>query len=389
MYQFTIEPSIDRNSASHTLVASVLLLTGIGLATLYSASYAYAERMMGDGLYLISRQIRLGAAGLVLFFIASRISLEIPRKLVMALIVLAAFLCILTFVPGISIEKNGAPRWIGIGPLEFQPSELVKLVLPLYWAYIFDKKQDRMDSFTGTFLPPALITCLFLALICLQNNISTAMFILVNAFVIFCLAGVMKVRYFLAAAVIALSVLSFLILTKEHRLLRLLSFIDPEGTDPQGLGFQVKSSVAAVMSGGFWGKGIGQGTRKIASVPEIHSDFIFSAFAEESGFFGVLLFAGLFLLFAFQGYRAALKAGGVFQRLLAFGFVTMICSQALLNVAVVINAVPTTGLPLPFFSAGGSSLVITLIMSGLVVNVSRGGPARAAAAPERMEAFNV
>jgi cell division protein FtsW len=162
---------------------------------------------------------------------------------------------------------------------------------------------------------------------------------------------------------------TLLIFTREHRLLRLINFIWPE-SDPQGGGFQVRASLLTIMSGGPLGKGIGQGTRKIASGPEVHSDFIFSSFAEESGCLGVVLFFILFGVFAFQGYQAALRAETTFRRLLAYGMVTMVVSQALLNVAVVSGSLPATGVPLPFFSAGGSSLAATLLMAGLVVNVS-------------------
>jgi cell division protein FtsW len=214
---------------------------------------------------------------------------------------------------------------------------------------------------------------LFFILIYLQNNFSTALFIAVNALVIFFLAGV-RLRYFFAAIVMLLPLSSLLILTREHRLRRLISFIRPEW-EPQGAGFQVRASLLTIMSGGALGKGIGQGTRKIASVPEIHSDFIFSAFAEESGFLGVLFMFILFGVFAFQGYRAALRADTAFRRLLAYGLVTSVVSQALMNVAVVSGVLPATGVPLPFFSAGGSSLATTLIMAGLIVNVSSHNPA--------------
>jgi cell division protein FtsW len=154
--------------------------------------------------------------------------------------------------------------------------------------------------------------------------------------------------------------------------MRLLSFIQPQW-DPLGAGYQVQASRDAIISGGFWGKGIGHGTRKIASVPEIHSDFIFSAFVEETGFLGVVLLLSLFAVFAVLGYGAALRGDSVFKRLLASGLTTMIVLQTLLNVAVVSGALPATGIPLPFFSAGGSSLVTTLICAGLIANVARKG----------------
>jgi cell division protein FtsW len=151
-----------------------------------------------------------------------------------------------------------------------------------------------------------------------------------------------------------------------------LSFIQPQW-DPLGAGYQVQASRDAIISGGFWGKGIGHGTRKIASVPEIHSDFIFSAFVEETGFLGVVLFFIMFSVFAVLGYSAALRSDSVFKRLLASGLTTMIMLQMLLNVAVVSGALPATGIPLPFFSAGGSSLVTSLISAGLIANVTKKG----------------
>jgi cell division protein FtsW len=218
-------------------------------------------------------------------------------------------------------------------------------------------------------LPPALITALFFILIYFQNNFSTALFVLVNALFIFYMAG-LKLRYFAGIAVVSLPLSAYIILTKEHRLRRLVSFLRPEW-DPLGAGYQVRASRLTISSGGFWGKGIGQGTRKIASVPEVQSDFIFASFAEEAGFIGVLLIFALFGAFGFFAYRAAFRSGDPFKRLLGFGLTTAILSQVLLNIAVVIGAIPATGVPLPFFSSGGSSLATTLVMCGILVNISR------------------
>ncbi|GHV45295.1 cell division protein FtsW [Spirochaetia bacterium] len=368
MYQFDVEKTGRLSPGNHILIGSILLLTGLGLVTLYSSSYAFGQRFFGNGLYFISRQLILGLAGIVFFFFASRIKLEILRKCIKLLVIGTFILCLLTFVPGIGVNKNGASRWIKIASWTYQPSEMVKLVLPLYLAHIFDKKKDTLDSFTSGVLPPVLVTALFFIVIYFQNNFSTAVFIAVNALIIFFLAGV-KFRYFFAAIVMLLPLSGLLILTKEHRLRRVISFFWPDW-EPQGAGYQVRSSLLTIMSGGAFGKGIGQGTRKIASVPEVHSDFIFASFAEESGFLGVLLLFILFGVFACQGYKAALKAETAFRRLLAYGLVTMVVSQALLNVAVVSGSLPATGVPLPFFSAGGSSLATTLLMAGLIVNVS-------------------
>ncbi|MDR2304470.1 MAG: putative lipid II flippase FtsW [Treponema sp.] len=363
--QFTrVRPGRD-----HILVGSVLLLTGMGLVILYSCSGAFAQRFFGDSHYFIVRQLALAAIGMFLFFAASLINLDWLRKGMMALVLFSLALCILTFFPGIGLEKNGAKRWIHIGSFGYQPSELVKVALPLYLAHIFDKKQDSLENFRSGILPPALITTLFFVLIYWGNNFSTAVFIAINALVIFFVAGV-SFRYFIAATVLLLPTSILLILTKPHRLARVRSFFHPEW-DPQGAGFQVKASVLTLGSGGFWGKGIGQGTRKIASIPEVHSDFIFSAFSEEAGFLGVLCFFIIFAVFVWRAYRNAIRADTRFKFLLAFGLATMVASQALVNIAVVSGSLPATGIPLPFFSAGGSSLATTLFAAGLIVNVSR------------------
>ncbi|MDR1930703.1 MAG: putative lipid II flippase FtsW [Treponema sp.] len=369
MNQMVMEKQGRGKRADFLLTASILLLTGIGLVTLYSSSYAFAERFFGNGLHFIMRQLMLAGMGLVIFFFVSRINLDSLRKWMVPAVLGTMALMALTFVPGIGVMRNGAARWIRIGSSTYQPSELVKLVLPFYLAHIFGKKTERPGTFSSGVLPPALITVAFFLLIYFQNNFSTACFVLFNALFIFYLAG-FKLRYFFGAAMIFLPLSAFFVLTREHRLRRFISFLYPDW-DPQGSGYQVRLSLMTVSSGGFWGKGIGQGTRKIASVPEIHSDFIFAAFAEEAGFLGVILIFLIFGIFAFAAYRTAMRIREPFRRLLCLGLATTILSQALLNMAVVAGALPATGIPLPFFSAGGSSLATTLVMCALMVNASR------------------
>jgi len=355
----------------HLFYFCVILLLGTGLVTLYSASYSFAQRFFRDGNYFISRQLVFAAAGMVLFVFFSRINLEEMRKFIFPLVCITALLCVMTLVPGIGIERYGASRWIEIGSFSYQPSEMVKFVLPLYLAHLLDKKAGSIDSFYSGVLPPVMVTGLFFALIYVQNNFSTAIFIIFNAMIIFYLAG-MRYRYFIAALAMIIPISALLVFTKEHRVRRLVSFIRPQW-DPLGAGFQVNASREAIASGGFWGKGIGEGTRKIAGIPEIHSDFIFSAYIEETGFLGLLFFIILIVFFAVLGYMAAWKSKTIFGRLLAAALTTMILSQALANTAVVSGALPATGIPLPFFSAGGSSLATTLICAGLIANVARKG----------------
>jgi len=368
MYQFDVDKTQSQKTV-HLFYLTVILLLGTGLVTLYSASYSFAARFFRDGNYFFIRQVVFALIGITLFFIFSYIKFDFLRKLVLPLVCIAAFLCVLTLVPGIGIERYGASRWIEIGSMSYQPSEMVKFALPIYLAHLLDKKADNMDSFTKGILPPVIVTGIFFGLIYLQNNFSTAVFIVFNAMIILFIAG-MRYRYFLAAIAMIIPISALLVFTKEHRVRRLVSFLRPEW-DPMGAGFQVNASRDAIVSSGFFGLGIGEGTRKIASIPEIHSDFIFSAYVEETGFIGVLLFFALFTVFAVLGYKAALNSSTLFGKLLAAGLTTMIVSQALLNTAVVSGALPATGIPLPFFSAGGSSLITTLACAGLIANVAR------------------
>jgi cell division protein FtsW len=365
---FDAERTLNQKTA-HLFCLCVILLTGMGLVTLYSASYSFAARFFGEGNYFIVRQLVYCAAGIIFFIIASMINLNVLRKFLLPLVIIAASLCVLTFIPGIGVERYGASRWIEFGAFTYQPSEMVKFALPLYLAHLLDKKSDNLDNFYSGVLPPVLVTGIFFGLIYRQNNFSTAIFIVINALIIFFLAGI-RFRYFFAAITMIIPVSALLVFTKEYRVRRLVSFLRPQW-DPLGAGFQVNASKDAIVSSGLWGKGFGEGTRKLASIPEIHSDFVFSAYVEETGFIGVLLFFALFAVFAGFGYKAALDSKTLFGKLLAAGLTTSIVFQAMLNTAVVSGAVPATGIPLPFFSAGGSSLITTLICAGLITNVAR------------------
>jgi cell division protein FtsW len=369
VYQFEPEGRL-KNRADPLLVASVILLTGLGLVVLYSASFPFAQTFFEDGYYFIRRQIMFCVFGILLFVTASSVPLGYVRKAIAPLLFGTFVLCLLTFLPGIGDDRStDARRWINIMGYTYQPSELVKVVLPIYLAHIFAKKQDEMEDLLTAVIPPALVSFLFFFIICMQNNFSTAIFIFFNAMVVFFMAGV-RLRHFFSGLALMLPISVYFILTKEHRFRRVLSFVWPDW-EPLRAGYQRRASILSIESGSLFGRGIGQGVRKIADVPEIHSDFIFAAYAEETGLLGVIAFFFVFGLFAYRGYKAALRTGDCFKRLLAISLVTAIISQCLLNVAVTAGALPVTGVPLPFFSAGGSSLATTLLAAGLIVNVSR------------------
>jgi cell division protein FtsW len=251
---------------------------------------------------------------------------------------------------------------------------MAKIAVILYLAFILNKKQEKLDDPVNSLLPPLIITAVFAGLTYLQNDFSTAVFLLLLGLSLFFIAEV-KVRYILLMFAATLPVSLFLLFSKEHRVQRLITFLEP-GRDPVGADYQVLAARNALLKGGFWGTGIGQGTRKLGGLPEAHSDFVFAVLAEELGFLGVLLVILLFLAFAYRGYTIALQCEDRYGFYLAFGATTCIIFQAMLNMAVVSGLVPATGIPLPFFSSGGSSVLAALTLCGLLVNLSRRVPPR-------------
>jgi cell division protein FtsW len=351
------------------LTVVVIALVVVGLGALFSASYYRAENFFDDPFFFLRSQIVFASVGAGAAVLASIISLQFVRRMVPVVVLIALVFTSLTFVPGIGLELMGARRWILIFDYSFQPSELVKLALVLYLAYILSKKQDKLDDLSNSILPPFIVVLAFTALVYLQNDFSTSVFLLITAMLLFFAAGV-RVRYFVSFAIMVLPLSLILLLTREHRVNRILAFLDP-GLDPAGGGFQVLAAERALTNGGLWGRGIGRSAQKLGGLPEAHSDFVFAIIGEEVGFVGVLLVIGLFAAFGYRGFRVALRTQDRFKSLLAVGLTSSILYQAILNLAVVSGLVPATGIPLPFFSSGGSSAVITLAMCGLLINISR------------------
>jgi len=347
----------------------LVLMVGIGLATLFSASYYWAESLYGDPWRLVRRQALFVVLGLIFALVASRVPLEWFRKQVIAMLIAGLVLLVLTFIPGLGEEYLGARRWILLFGYSFQPSELIKVVVIFYLAHILAKKEDRLNDTINSIVPPMIVVGVYASIIYLQNDFSTAVFVIAVALIMLFIARV-RFRFFIGLAVVILPLAIILLLTREHRVLRILAFIDPE-MDRFGSGYQVLAARTALENGGVWGTGVGDSIQKFGSLPEPHSDFVFAILAEEFGFAGVLFVIGLFAAFATKGYQIAIRASDTFHSFLAFGVTSAIVLQALLNMAVVCGLVPATGIPLPFFSAGGSSILMTLLMCGLLLNVDR------------------
>lgn len=350
-------------------VLLILLLCGIGLTTLFSGSVSSGARFFGDPLYFIKRQLFNFFIGFIALLFFASIRLEVIRKYLPKIVIFTLIISILTFIPGIGIKKNGAARWIGIGSSTFQPSELIKMVLVLFLANIFAKKYDRFDEPSVSIYPATILSGLFIAIVYLQNDLSTSLFLIFIAFIMFFISGV-PISFFIKIMILVIPLVSFMVLTKEYRVERVISFFHPE-RDPLGAGYQVNAALSALGEGGFWGRGLGNGIRKISSIPEVQSDFIFAVWSEEMGFLGVLLYYALLLFFTIRGVIVSINSTDRFRGLLGFGCTSVIFVQSIMNCGVIVRAFPATGVPLPFFSSGGSSLIITLCLCGLILNVSR------------------
>lgn len=353
-------------------IVMTVIMCGVGITTLYSGSSGYAELAFGTPLYFIHRQLANLAIGTVALVVLSLINLEAVRALLPKIVLITILIAILPFIPGIGISRNGAARWIRLGPSQFQPSELVKVVMVIFLANLFAKKHDRFNEPEVSVYPAAFMSFLFIGIIYLQNDFSTAMFILFIVLSMFYVSGV-PTSWFIKLFIVLLPLVAIMVLSKEYRIKRVLSFLHPDA-DPLNSGYQVNAALKALSEGGFWGRGLGNGIRKISSIPEVQSDFIFAVWCEEMGFFGVLMYFGLLVAFSVRGFMISMSCPDRFRCYLAFGCTLIILVQSLMNCGVVVRFFPATGIPLPFFSSGGSSLLITLCLCGLIINVSRRKP---------------
>jgi cell division protein FtsW len=366
------------------MIAAILLLMLLGLVILYSASFLFASNQpsrFDSGWAPMSSNIVAILIMILLFPILTMINLEWFKKgwVVFFILFLTMILNMLPFFPFFQKANHrpgvDAMRWIflkfpGQKSLSFQPSELIKVALPLYLAYILNKNNERLSNFFYGPLPPVVVTTVFCFLVLRQSNFSEAALIALISMVICFVSGI-KLRWFAAVLVLMIFVGYQLTFgnTEGRWYERIQNFVS-NAPDESGAKYQSDLSLEAVKAGGFWGKGIGQGTLKVR-LPEVHGDFVFASFVEESGFLGVLFYLLLLGFFAWTGYRVAWKSDDRYFQLLAFGLVTSVVIQTLLNIAVVGKIVPTTGIPLPFVSSGGSSLLATLIGAALLVNIAR------------------
>ncbi len=359
------------NEPMNGMVAVQVLLAGIGAVVLFSASWYFARTVFGDPFRIWRRQIVWMVLGCASAWGASRIPKAWIRKSVPYLVWIALILNLLTYVPGVGYTSGGARRWIEAFGLTFQPSELTRVALVLYLARMLEKNEGRLSNFRDGLLPSLLVVSVLILTVYFQNDFSTAAYLLLLSLGLFFAAGVSRAAIGISIVAAILSAATML-LAKPYRLERLKYWFRP-ADDPSGAGYQLLKARAALERGGFWGQGLGRGEVKLGGLPAAHSDFVIAVAGEEMGFIGVLFILLLFAVFAVKGWLIAEKASDAFSRWAIFGLVSAIFWQALINFAVVSGLLPATGIPLPLFSAGGSAAFMTLVIFGLIYNLSEAG----------------
>ncbi len=356
------------------LTLIVFILIAIGIVMIYSTSAIYAAEKFDDSYFFLKRQLFWLTLGIFVFLGITKIPYTVLREYKWIILGLSLLLLVAVFIPYIGKTAGGAQRWIRVASFTFQPSEFAKIALIIFLADYLTLRQRKLTHFFKGFLPCLLVLGLFLGLIVLQPDLGAVILLGAVAFILFFVSGIRMV-HLLTLFLISLPVLYHFIFKVTFRRNRMLAFMNP-WQDPEGTGFQIIQSFIALGSGGVTGMGLGGSRQKLFYLPEAHTDFIFSIVGEELGLVGALSIVALFAGMIFLGFRIALKAQDLFGRLLALGLISILGLQALINIGVVTGALPTKGLALPFISYGGSNLIISLMMVGILINIAKFGGKR-------------
>lgn len=358
-------PKID-----HILLWTVLAIVVTGLFSLSSASSVLAYQRYQNNYFFFFRQLLFGALpGLILMYVFSRVDYHRWQKYSPLLVLAGIGMLVLVLIPGIGFKVGNARRWIDFGLFLFQPVEFVKIAMILYLASWYDKRQHQAHDLYYGYLPALVIAGLTAGLVVLQPDIGSMLVLSMIVAVMFFIGGV-KMKYILATAGIGLLVLWILIKAEPYRAERFMTYADP-AHDSSGISYQINQSLIAIGSGGTWGVGFGQSRQKYSYLPEPMGDSIFAVMSEELGFARVILVLGLFLIFAFRGFKIARNTPDTFGKLVAGGITAWIVIQALLNIGGITAVIPLTGVPLSLISYGSTSLLITLASLGILFNISR------------------
>lgn len=349
----------------YILLGAVLALVALGLVFVYSASYYSANITYGNKYFFLTKQAIGAAIGVVSMLVLAKIKLDFVKKLWIAGVVVSVVLLCLVFVPGIGVENYGARRWIGFGSFSIQPSEIAKFAYVLFCA-VYMSKTDT-SKFRHCLLPIA-VGVAFCGLIIAEPNMSITMCMALLMLIMLFLGG-MRLKHFLLMLVPFVLAVPLLIVMEPYRLQRLFAFIDPWAS-PKDEGYQLIQSLYALGGGGWFGVGLFNSRQKYRFLPFAESDFVFAVIGEELGLFGCLLVFALYLIVILRGVRIAVNSKDKFKCFLAGGISAVVAVQSLLNFAVVTGSIPPTGLPLPFISYGGTSLVVFMSAMGILLNLS-------------------
>jgi cell division protein FtsW len=362
-------PAKKSNNIDFTLLITVLILLAIGVAMVFSASSISSQVKLDDKYYYLKSQGSYALLGIVVMLFLSKFNYKILAKFAPALIVISLLALVLVFVPGIGFEANGAWRWIRIGPIPMQPSELAKFSMILFMAMSISNKKEKIRTFFQGVVPYVVLMGIFCILIILEPNKSMAIiFVLITFTVLFCAGAKLWHLAIWGAPLIPAG--AFILMKDKYSLLRITSYMDP-WSDPLKSGYQAIQSLLALGSGGIFGLGLGNSRQKFFYIPEPQNDFIFAIIGEELGFIGTFAILVLFLLLIWRGIRIAIHAPDTFGCLLATGIVAMVGIQVILNIAVATVSIPTTGVSLPFISSGGTSLIFVMANMGILLNISK------------------
>jgi cell division protein FtsW len=350
------------------LLLVTLLLVTIGTVMIYSSSSILAMERFRDGQFFLKKQLFFFFLGLLLMVLMTRIPYYKLRKLAWPGIGASIFLLCAIWIPHLGIKAGGAVRWFNLGVFSFQVSELAKVALILFLAHFLTQRTNHVREIIQGLLIPFGVTGAIVGLMLLQPDFGTTVIIVVITLMMIYLAGG-RIVHLAGLAALFLPLLVWLLMYKRYRLTRLLTFLDP-WKDPRNSGFQIIQSLIAFGSGGAFGVGIGDGMQKLFYLPEPHTDFILSVIAEESGFIGVALILFLYVILIIRGFQISLRAPDLFGNLLAAGLTMLIALETFINIAGVMGLIPLKGLALPFLSYGGTSLMMSLITVGILLNIS-------------------
>lgn len=340
------------------------ILIGIllfGIFMVFNSSYVVASQVFKDKFHFLKLQSFWAFLGLISMIFSSKINYHFWKKVSFPVYLLSLILLFLVLIPKIGLEIQGGRRWLGIGEFTFQPSEIAKISLILYLASLMEKRKDFKKFIFISFLTAILVI--------LEPNLSTALILLTSSFIVYFLSGANFWELFLILVSVVLLVIGLIILA-PYRLSRLKVFLNPQ-FDPEGASYHLRQILIALGSGGIFGRGLGQSRQKFLFLPETFSDSIFAIIGEELGFLGSLIFLGFYWLLIVRGLKISMAAPDKFGQMIGAGLVSLVFVQSFLNLGSMLSLIPLTGVPLPFISYGGSSLVVLLFGMGILLNISK------------------